>query len=109
MTIEAWKHRSQCCCLVLLTGGGLWLKYVVDQQLKSKDTAIQALESVIKIKDAHVASLQGDTAPAIVESLRDMRRHANDATEEALRLSAQLADLSAKHKRASLELPVLTL
>jgi len=85
MTIEAWNIVLSAVILVLLTGGGLWLKYVVDQQLKSKDTAIQALESVIKIKDAHVASLQGDTAPAIVKAYADMRRHANDATEEALR------------------------
>lgn len=98
MTIEAWNIVLSAVILVLLTGGGLWLKYVVDQQLKSKDTAIQALESVIKIKDAHVASLEGNTAPAIVKAYADMRQHANDATGEAERLSAQLAEVKKQRK-----------
>jgi hypothetical protein len=56
MTIEAWNILLSSVILVLTTAGGLWLKYVVDQQSKSKDTAIQALEGVVKFKDAHIAS-----------------------------------------------------
>lgn len=87
MTIEAWNIVLSVVIVVLLTGGGLWLKYVVTQQLKSKDTAIEALKGVITLKDAHIASLQGDTAPAIVKAYADMRRHADQVTADYLRLS----------------------
>lgn len=100
MTIQAWNIVLSAVILVLMTGGGLWLKYVVDQQLKSKDTAIQALEGVVKLKDAQIASLQGDTAPAITKAYATMREHANSVTEEFQKLSAQLADVTKKQQSA---------
>jgi hypothetical protein len=97
MTIEEWNTVLSAAILVLLTGGGIWLKYVVEQQLKSKDTAIQALEGVITLKDAHIASLESNTAPAIVRAYADMRQHANQVTEDSQRLAAQLAEAQ-QHK-----------
>ena len=89
MTIEAWNILLSAAILALLTGGGLWLKYVVDQQLKFKDTAIEALEGVVKLKDAHIATLEDNTAPAIVEAYAKMRQHANIMTDESQKLSAR--------------------
>ena len=82
MTIEAWNIILSAVILVLLTGGGIWLKYVVTQQLRSKDTVIQALEGVVKLKDAQIASLENNTAPAIVKAYADMRQHAIQTTED---------------------------
>jgi hypothetical protein len=98
MTIEAWNIVLSAVILVLLAGGGIWLKYVVEQQLKTKDTTIVALEAVAKLKDAHIASLEGNTAPAIVKAYADMRQHANQVTEDSLRLSKQLAELTQEHQ-----------
>jgi hypothetical protein len=53
--------------------GGIWLKYVVDQQLKAKDTAIQALEAVVKSKEAEISVLSGNTAPAIAKDYAVMK------------------------------------
>jgi hypothetical protein len=77
MTIEAWNILLSAVILVLMTGGGLWLKYVVEQQLKTKDTTIEALKGVVELKNAHIASLEGNTAPAIVKAYADMREHAD--------------------------------
>jgi hypothetical protein len=85
----------------LMIGGGIWLKYVVAQQLSSKDAAIQALEGVVKFKDAHITSLESNTAPAIVKAYADMRQHANQVTEDSLRLSAQLAEVTQQRKVAT--------
>jgi hypothetical protein len=96
MTIEAWNIVLSAVILVLLTGGGIWLKYVVAQQLSSKDAAIQALEGVAKFKDAHIASLQGDTAPAIVKAYADVRQHANQVTEDYQNVVATYNETSSK-------------
>ena len=105
MTIEAWNILLSAAILALLTGGGLWLKYVVDQQLKFKDTAIEALEGVVKLKDAHIATLEDNTAPAIVEAYAKMRQHANIMTDESQKLSAQL-DALTKEQQATQEMLV---
>jgi hypothetical protein len=65
MTVEGWNIVLSSVTLVLVTGGGIWLKYVVDQQLKSKDSAIGALEATIKAKDAQIDGLEADSSPAI--------------------------------------------
>jgi hypothetical protein len=98
MTIEEWNILLSSVILVLMTGGGIWLKYVVEQQLKSKDTAIQALEGVVKLKDAHIASLEGNTAPHIAKAYADMREHANLMSGLSQGLSAQLEELSKRHQ-----------
>jgi hypothetical protein len=105
MTIEAWNIVLSAAILVLMTGGGLWLKYVVDQQLKAKDTAIQALEGVVKFKDAHIASLQGDTAPAIAKAYTAMREHANQTSKDNLDLRTMVDDAVAQNQMLSQLIP----
>jgi len=61
---------------------GIWLRYIINEQLKSKDTAIQALEAAIKLNEAHIASLKSDTAPAIAQNYATMKQHANQMAEE---------------------------
>jgi hypothetical protein len=96
MTIEAWNIVLSVVILVLLTSGGIWLKYVVDQQLKSKDTAIQALEGVVKLKDAQIASLEGNTAPAIVKAYADMRQYADQTTEDYQNVLTRYGEVTSK-------------
>jgi len=92
MSIEAWNIVLSAAILGALIVGGIWLKYVVEQQLKSKDTAIQALKGVVELKDAHISTLQGDTAPAIAKAYADMRKHADQITEDFNKVSAKLSE-----------------
>jgi len=98
MTIEAWNVVLSAAILVLMTGGAAWLKYIVEQQLKSKDTAIQAVEGVVRLKDAQIAGLQSDTAPAIVKAYGEMRKHADQITEDFSKVSAKLAEATDREK-----------
>jgi hypothetical protein len=102
VTIEAWNLLFSAGIAALLLVGGVWLKHVVNQQLKSKDTAIHALEAVIKIKEAEISSLKADTAPAITKAYGDMRQHANQMTDEAQRLSEEVKNLTAHQQRNDL-------
>lgn len=98
MTIEGWNIVLSTAILVLMTCGGIWLKYVVDQQLKSKDSAIQALEGIVKLKDAQIAGLEGDVAPAIAKNYATMRDHAEHISQRCHALTQELANLSEKQK-----------
>jgi hypothetical protein len=99
MTIEAWNIVLNAVVAVVLVVYGVWLKNIVNQQLKSKDTAIGALEAVIKIKDAEISALKADTAPAITKAYADMREHANQMTAEVQGLSEQLTKVVEDQKR----------
>jgi hypothetical protein len=90
---------------VLMVGYGVWLKYIVSQQLKSKDTAIEALEAIIKSKEAEVSALKSDTAPAVAKAYVDMRQYADHVTLESQRLSQQVHILI-KQKEYSNQLAV---
>ena len=50
MTVQTWNMVISAAILGLLTGGGVWLKYVVEQQLKAKDVAIHALEAASRTR-----------------------------------------------------------
>ena len=100
MTVDAWNIVLSSTTLVLVTGGGIWLKYVVGQQLKSKDSAIGALEAAIKTKDAQIDALKADSSPAIARAYADMRKHADQMTGDSQRLSEQLSALTQKQKEA---------
>ena len=68
MTLAGWNLVLNIVVGVLVIAYGIWLKHVIDQQLKSKDTAIAALEAVIKVKEAQISALKDDTAPAIASA-----------------------------------------
>ena len=91
MTIEAWNIVLNAVVAVVLVAYGLWLRNIVTQQLKNKDTTIDALDAVIKIKDAEISALKSDTAPAITKAYAEMREHANQMTAEVQYLSEQLS------------------
>src|ERR1039457_5661679 len=106
MTIQEWNLLFNAGTFALMLVGGIWLKYVVDQQLRSKDTAMQALEAVIKSKDAQISALSGNTAPAIAQAYALMKTHADDMTEEQLRLSEELKKLTAQLRVKELTTPM---
>jgi len=99
MTIQAWNIVLNAIVAVVLVAYGLWLRNIVTQQLKSKDTAIAALEAVIKIKDAEISALKSDTAPAITKAYAEMREHADKMTADVQRLSEQLTKAVEDYKR----------
>jgi predicted RNase H-like nuclease (RuvC/YqgF family) len=99
MTIQAWNIVLNAAIVVVLAACGLWLRNIVNQQLKSKDTAIAALEAVIKIKEAEISALKSDTAPAITKAYAEMREHANRMTAEVQHLSQQLMNAAVEQQR----------
>jgi hypothetical protein len=99
MTIQAWNIVLNAVVAVVLVAYGLWLRNIVTQQLKTKDTAIEALEAVIKIKDAEISASKSDTAPAITKAYAEMREHADKMTADVLRLSEQLTKAVEDYKR----------
>ncbi|MGE5057586.1 MAG: hypothetical protein ACM3WP_25770 [Acidobacteriota bacterium] len=106
MTIEAWNIVLSSIVLGLVSGGGFWLKYVVDQQLKSKDTTIEALKGVVELKDAQISTLSGNTAPAIAQAYAAMKNHADQMTSEQIRLSQELDSLTVQLQRKELATPM---
>src|SRR2546428_1784189 len=92
-----WSLLLQIVIGVLIVGYGIWLRYIISQQLKTKDTVIQALEAVIKTKDAQISRLQADSAPAIAEAYDKMRKHADHMTEQVQSTTEQLRGLNAQH------------
>jgi hypothetical protein len=75
---------------VLAVGYGLWLKKIVDQQLKMKDAVIGSLEAVIRTKEAEVSRPGGESAPAVATAYLTMKEFANPTptTREARHLQA---------------------
>jgi hypothetical protein len=109
MTIPEWNLILNSVMTGLMIGGGLWLKYVVEQQLKSKDTTIEALKGVVQLKDAQISSLEGNTAPAIAQAYAAMKTHAEGMTVEQLRLSEEVNNLNTQLRTKELTAPVRTL
>lgn len=106
MTIQEWNILLDAVIAILLIFYGFWLKNVIDQQLKAKDTAREALEAVIKSKEAEISRLSGNTAPAIVRDYAVMKQHANDMTEQKLRLSEDVKKLSTQLQQKEMVAPV---
>jgi uncharacterized protein HemX len=104
MTVGEWNLVLNATIGVLVLGYGLWLRNVIEQQLKSKDTAIQALEAGLKSKEAEISVLKTDTAPAITEAYKKMREHANQMTEESARLGEQLKQSKATTQTSPIRL-----
>lgn len=90
MSIEAWNIVMNATIVVVGAWYGIWLKNIVNQQLKSKDSAIQALETALKAKQAEIAGLRSDTAPAITQAYRVMREHAGEVTSELQLITDEL-------------------
>ena len=67
MTIQAWTLLFSTITSGLVLVGGIWLKYVVNQQLSVKDTTIETLNAAINLHEG-----RGKACPAIgLLSLQD--------------------------------------
>jgi low affinity Fe/Cu permease len=90
MTVEQWNLVLNTVIGVLVIGYGIWLKNIVDQQVKAK-------EAIIQMKDERISQLQGDSAPAIATAYATMRQHADKMTEDSTRLLEQLNTSEKRH------------
>lgn len=86
MTINEWNLLLNAVICVVLVCYGLWLKNVVDQQIKAKDATIETFNAAVTAYEAEIARLKGDTAPAIAEAYQTMRAHADQMTNDSLKL-----------------------
>jgi septal ring factor EnvC (AmiA/AmiB activator) len=98
MTIEAWTLLFSAITSGLVLVGGVWLKHVVNQQLKSKDTTIETLNAAIKLHEAEIAALKNDRAPAIATEYKTMREHADRMTADKQALDEQIKKLTESQK-----------
>lgn len=94
MTVQGWNLVLNVVIVVLLAGYGIWLKKVVDQQLKAKDATIETFKAAIRAYEAEIARLKGDTAPAIAEAYQKMRAHADQMTNDSLKLHKDVEALA---------------
>jgi hypothetical protein len=109
MTIESWNLVFSAATTGLVLVGGIWLKYVVAQQLATKDTTIQALNAAIKLHETEIAGLKGERAPAIVQDYKAMREHAEQITKEKRELSERVNNLTEEQKESQKLKPLLGL
>jgi len=77
MPLESWNVLFSATTSGLVLVGGIWLRYVVNQQLKAKDTTIETLSAAIKLHEAEIASLKGDRAPALAAEHKIMKEFAD--------------------------------
>ena len=75
MTLQVWSILVNAVIAALILVGGIWLRSVVTQQLKSKDTAIQALDATIKSKEAEQVYWESEVSNlSITSDRRAVRR-----------------------------------
>ncbi len=89
LTLPEWTFIFSAATTALLIVGGIWLKTVVDQQLRLKDSIIQGRDSIIQIKDAEIAVLKGDTAPAVAQKYTAMKNLADEMAKDNIRLAEE--------------------
>jgi len=98
MTIQGWQIVLQAIIAVGLVGYGVWLRFVIKQQLQSKDGVIEALKATITTHEAHITNLKNDTAPAIANAYAVMRQHAEQQTADALQYQERLQNVAAARR-----------
>jgi uncharacterized membrane-anchored protein YhcB (DUF1043 family) len=74
---------------VLVVCYGVWLRHVVKQQLKIKD-------STIENRNAQISRLQGEAAPAIAQNYQTMKKYAEETSNEVNRLAEELETVTLK-------------
>ena len=94
MTLEQWSIVQNSILLVLFILYGLWQKHIKDDLFKSKDTAIQTLEAIIKAKDAQISALQADTAPVIAQAYNTLKKYVREVTAESQLHAEQIKQTS---------------
>ncbi len=76
---------SNAIMVGLMLGFGVWIRHIVNQQLRLKDTTIQS-------KDAEISRLKGETAPNIAKAYGEMVKHADKMTERFNQLQKELEE-----------------
>jgi len=105
MQIAAWNIILSSIIGVLVVAYGFWLKKIVSQQLASKDSTIENLGASLKSKDAEIARLQGETAPAIADSYKRVKEMADGLAKESNDLAARLKAMEAERKNVVPSVP----
>jgi len=90
MTIQVWTLLFSAITSGLVLVGGIWLRYVVAQQLRSKDATIETLKAAIELHQAEITTLKGDRAPAIAAEYKVVKEYADKITQDKQKLDEQL-------------------
>jgi chromosome segregation ATPase len=98
MTVQGWNLLFSAITAGLVLVGGIWLRYVVTQQLKAKDTTIETLNAAIKLHEAEIAALKGDRAPAIAAEHKIMKEFVDQMAAQKQQLEDQVKNLTASKK-----------
>jgi hypothetical protein len=83
----------QAAILAIIVIGGIWLRYVVNQQLALKKSEIEVLQ-------AEKERLEGLKAPAIIAEHKAMKEFAEDMTRQNQRLQEALKQFEDEKGRA---------
>jgi len=86
MTIAEWNLVLNAALLVLIVGYGFWLRRIVNEQIRAKDSTIQSLGAAITANQAEISRLKGESAPAIARDYKIMRAHAEQMTSDMMTL-----------------------
>lgn len=84
MTIAEWNLVLNAVLLVLIVGYGFWLRRIVNEQIRAKDSTIQSLGAAITANQAEISRLKGESAPAIARDYKIMRAHAEQTTSDMM-------------------------
>ena len=90
MSIETANLIASAVQIALMIVFGLWVKHFIDQQIKSKDAAIQALETTIKSKDSEISRIEKDSTPAVATAYQQVRDFAAAVAQDANELRTKL-------------------
>jgi hypothetical protein len=90
MTLPQWSVLINALIAALMVGYGFWIRDVVSQQLKLKDSSIESLQAALTAKDAEISRLKEDKAPNIVKAYSEMREHADQMTGEVAALQKKI-------------------
>jgi len=107
MTLTIVNTLLNALTLVLVSCYGIWLKKIVEQQLKAKDASIENQGTIIKMHEAAIAHLKEEATPAIVDSYQKVRKFADEMAATNTKLTSQIDE--AKNTKVSGEKPGLDL
>jgi hypothetical protein len=109
MTLETWNLIFSAATAGMVLVGGIWLKYVVTQQLATKDATIETVKTALEVLKTKLDVVERERAPEIVKDLRVMEEHADKVTGEKNRLTDEITKLTEKQKQDESYKPILQL
>ena len=88
MNIEIANIVLTSTIVVLVMSYGVWLRNVVNQQVRTKDSTIEQLGAAIRANGAEISRLKADAAPAIAGAYMQLKEYSEKVTQE---LNAEVA------------------